>query len=193
MSLIQKITTMFVNANGSNSRSQAVTVVNKLAAAVPAAIVRPTNTTAYAAGDAVGQADEDVGGNAGSAILEFANIGPLGGAIRLHGLDLRVDLAALPASMAGFKLHLYSEAPAAILDNAAWDLAGADRAKHLATLAITVPVDVGGTLVVARDDVNKIVQLAEGSSSLFGVLTTDGAYTPSSGESIQVRLSAQAL
>jgi hypothetical protein len=118
--------------------------------------------------------------NAGSAILEFENIGPEGGMVRIVGASLRVDVDAVPTGMTTMRLALYDAAPAAILDNAAFDLAAADRAKFLGFVDLGTVVDEGSTLFVQTDSLSKQVKLADGSTSLFGVLTTVGGYTPAS-------------
>lgn len=156
---------------------------------VTVTITRPSNTTAYGASDAIGVAAA-IAANAGSAILEFAGLG--NGIQNLHaritGSDLRIDLDAVPSGMTSFVLHLYSSAPAAILDNAAWSLVEADRGKYLGRLAVGTPADAGRTLWISADALNKHIKLA--GSSLFGVLVTAGAYTPSSGEVFTVTLRA---
>lgn len=157
---------------------------------VTVTITRPANTTAYAGGDAVGVADADTAANAGSAILEFAGIGNgfQNGHARITSSDLRINLDAVPASMTSFTLHLYNEAPAAILDNAVWSLVAADRTKYLGSLAVGTPADAGGTLWISADALNKHIKLA--GPNVYGVLVTAGGYTPSSGEVIAVTLRA---
>lgn len=128
---------------------------------------RPANTTAYAAGDAVGAA---------SAINTFANVGSAGDDRLITSAKLRIDVGAIPSGMAAFRLHFYSASPAAIADNGAWDLVPADRSLHLDYIDFPVPLDMGSTLLISVSQVNKHIKLA--SSSLFGVLVTVGAFTP---------------
>lgn len=193
MSLAQQIFTKFTNTTGGLSRAGAVAIVNKGGNKSAVTITRPANTTAYTALDVVGQADEDVAANAGSAILEFLNAGDAGGFAKINSADIRVDLAAIPASMTTMLLHLYDAAPDAVLDNAAFALSSAgDRGKYLGSITFT-PADLGATLWHSVDAVNKQVKLADGSTSLFGVLQTTGGYTPTSGEVIRVSLNLQSL
>jgi hypothetical protein len=160
--------------------------------AVRLAFSRPQNTTAYTALDVIGIADAVTPANAGSAILELAGIGPAGGYVELSDVHLEVDLNAVPASMTTFRLHLYDAAPAAILDNAAFNLGGtvADRAKYLGAIELVAPVDRGATLWSENVARGKRVKLATGSTSLFAVLQTDGGYTPTSAEAYALRLTA---
>lgn len=154
---------------------------------------RPSNTTAYTAGDVIGIADAGTPANAGSAIHEFTDAGPAGGNVLITAADLRIDVASLPAGMTTFRLHLYDAAPTAILDNAAWDLPAGDRTAHLGYIDLAQMADVGSTLYVQADQVNKQFKLASGSTSLYGLLVTNGGFTPSSGAVKRLRLAGMAV
>lgn len=159
-------------------------------------VTRPSNTTAYTGGDVIGIADAGTPANAGSAILTFSSIGQTGELIRIVSATLEIDLAANPgAAMTTFRLHLYSTAPAAILDNAAFDLGStaADRAKYLGWVDFDPLVDLGSTLYFNEDNINKLVKLAASSTSLYGVLQTGAGYTPSSGDVHVVRLNCETV
>jgi len=148
-------------------------------------ITRPANTTPYSAGDVVG--------NATTAIQEFANIGPAGGYIVIKSADLRIDVAAIPAGMTTFRLHLYDVSPTAIIDNAAWDLPAADRASYIGYIDHGTVLDLGSTLYVQANSINKQFKLASGSTSLFGQLVTNGGYTPGSADVAVIRLTVEAI
>jgi hypothetical protein len=160
-------------------------------------ITRPSNTTAYIAGDVMGVADVSVAANAGSAILTFAEAGPAGGTVVVTAADLLVYVASVPAGMTSFTLHLYDSAPTAILDNAVWTVPAGDRTKWLGKIDIGSPAALGvsgaATLGVQADQVNKQFKLAEGSTSLYGLLVSNGGFTPASGAVKKVRLHAVAL
>jgi hypothetical protein len=129
-------------------------------------VTRPANTTAYTAGDVVG------------GVIEFKDIGPASGDIVILSAALRIDVTAIPAGMTSFRLHLYDVTPpSAIADNAAWDLPSGDRASYQGYIDLGSPADVGSTLHVQVDGVNKPARLA-GSYSLFGYLVSTGGYTP---------------
>lgn len=136
--------------------------------AVSATQTRPNNTTAYTALDVVGQDP--------AANMEFATGLDLGAGFVIYGARLRIDAAAIPAGMTSFRLHLYNAAPTAIADNAAFNLIAADRAKYLGYVVIPEPVDNGDTLWGQSDHVNFTGKLA--ATSIYGVLQTVGAYTP---------------
>jgi hypothetical protein len=142
-------------------------------ASIAVSFARPNDTTAYTAGDAVGAA---------SAILTFAGITPTGSApgrnLLITSAALRIDVTSVPSGMSTFRLHLYTAAPAAIADNAPWDLVAGDRTAYQGYIEFTAPADMGSTLWSQLDSVNHQVQLADGSTTLYGVLQTQGAYTP---------------
>jgi hypothetical protein len=139
-------------------------------------ITRPANTTAYTANDAVGTTD--------SAIITMPNMGPAGGFIQIQSIRLLNHVAAVPSGMAGFRLHFYSAAPAAIADNAAWDLVAGDRAAYLDYIDLPTPVDMGSTLFTKADWPGSLLKLANGSTSLFAVLVTLGGFTPSANSTV---------
>jgi hypothetical protein len=132
---------------------------------------RPDNTTPYSINDVVGT-DAATNGT-------LANIAPVaGGAILINSIGLRIDAAAIPSGMGNYAIHLFNAAPTAIADNAAWVLADADRAKYLGAITLNTPVDVGGTLWSQTDGINKKVQCAAASRTLYYQLQTLAAYTP---------------
>ena len=135
-------------------------------------VTRPDNTTAYTANDVIGAA-------AGStAALAFA-LGDAAGEYLITSTSLEVDLAAVPSGMMSFRLHLYSVTPPSALgDNVAWDLPAGDRASYLGYLDLGTPVDLGSTLFVQAEQVNKHITLA--SANLYGYLVTIGGHTPAS-------------
>jgi hypothetical protein len=146
-------------------------------------VTRPANTTAYTAGDVVGAA---------AAAIEFPLIGPSGGNIMITSAELEVDEAAVISGMTSFRLHLYSVTPpSALADNAVWDLPSGDRASYLGYIDLGTPVDVGSTLFVQTDAINKHLKLA--GTSLFGYLVTNGGYTPSSASVRVITLHSVAL
>jgi hypothetical protein len=153
-------------------------------------ITRPSNVTAYTALDVIGVADGAVAANAGDAIHVFPNIGPAGGMVRIISVDLFILLAAVPAGMAALRLFLFNAPPTAILDNAAMDLKTADRAKFLGFVDLTVPVDYGSSIFTqnVNNTLLTSVKLADGSTTLYGLLQTVAGFTPTSGEVYQLRI-----
>lgn len=134
---------------------------------------RPADATAYVAGDVIG-ADPATNWTFSNVLSNAA------GMFIISSVTLEVDVAAVPAGMGGFRLHLYDSAPTAIIDNAAFDLASGDRAKYLGYITLDTPVDLGTTLWSQTNNVNFTGKLAAASTTLSGMLETLGGYTPSS-------------
>lgn len=143
-------------------------------------ITRPANATAYSAGDCIG---------APAAALTFVTGLTSGQRAMLTSADLEYDVAALPAGMTTCRLYLYSVTPpSAIADNAAWDLPSGDRASYLGYIDLGQLVDLGSTLFVQTDNINKQLQLS-GSANLFAYLVTTAGFTPAgNSEVLRVRL-----
>ena len=146
---------------------------------------RTADANAYTAGDVVG-----TGTGAAGGVTTFANIGAAGGDILISDVDLMINLTAVPASMASFRLHLYNATPPSALgDNAAWDLPSGDQTAYLGYIDMGTPVDVGSSLFVQTSGVNKKVRMGA-TTSLFGYLVTNGGFTPASGTTFYPRLNA---
>lgn len=136
-------------------------------------ITRPDNTDAYTANDVIGHATD------ATAAIEFTSVGASSGRVMITSASLMISLAAIPSGMTSFRLYLYSVTPpSALADNAAWDLPAGDRASFLGYIDLGSPVDLGSTLYVEANGINKQVKLA--GTSLFGYLVTNEAYTPAS-------------
>lgn len=163
--------TLPVGYGASGAAGRVVTAA--LGAGVKVSVTRPSDTTGYTAGDVVGV----TGG--GTACITFANIAPAAGDVVITSLQFQRNVTALISGEAGYKLHLFSVTqPGAQVDNAVFDVASGDQASYLGFIQIPTPTDIGSTLISTVDGINKQVTLA--STSLFGVLVTDGAYTPAS-------------
>jgi hypothetical protein len=80
--------------------------------------------------------------------------------------------------MGSFRLHLYDSSPTAIEDNSAYNLPSDDRSKYLGFIDIDIPQDLGDTLYIDMKNVNFQCKLATNSTSLYGMLQTLNAYTP---------------
>lgn len=143
-------------------------------------ITRPANTTAYDVRDVVG------------GVQTFSSIGPSAATIVITGAELEIDIDAIPSGMTSFRLHLYSAAPGTNLaDNVAFDLPSGDRASYLGFLDLGAPEDLGSTLYVATDGLNKQLKLA--NANLYAYLVTSSAFTPGNGDVLRVTLHAQAV
>ena len=153
-------------------------------------ITRPSNTTTYGAGDVIGIADAGTPANAGSAIHTLTNIGPSGGFILLQSAALIFSDSAVISGMAGFRVHMYSSSPTAILDNAVFDLLSGERAAYMGYFDFPTPVDLGSTIYTQVDSIGRQIKLAAASTSLFVEIETRGGYQPASGSTIELRVNA---
>lgn len=145
-------------------------------------ITRPSNTTAYTAGDVVG----DTGG---SAILTLSNIGPSGGYVLIQSAALIFSDSSVPSGMSAFRVHFYNASPTAIADNAAFDLVSGDRASYMGFIEFAAPLDLGSTIYTQVDYPGRLIKLAAGSSTLYAEIETRGAYTPVSASTVELRVS----
>ena len=146
-------------------------------------VTRPSNTTAYTAGDVVG----DTGG---SAIITLPSIGPSGGYVLLQSVRLMIGNTSVPSGMGAFRLHLYTASPTAIADNAAFDLVSGEVASYAGYVDLPTPQDLGSTLFAQADYCGTAIKLAAASTSLFAELETRGAYTPASATVYNLRVMA---
>lgn len=150
---------------------------------ISVAISRPENTTAYTALDVIGVADSVTAANAGSAIHVFSGVPKRA---FIQDVSLAVALAAVPSGMAAFRVHYFSESPAAILDNAAMDLAVASLPNYCGFTDLTTVVDYGSSLFTQNAAANKRVYTPSGV--LYVILQTVGGFTPTSSEDYQLTL-----
>jgi len=135
-------------------------------------LTRTADTNAYIANDVIGAA------TGSTAALEFTNMGPSGGRVIITSVSLEVRVATHPG-MTGMRLHMYNVTPPSVYgDNVPWDLLTGDRASYLGFIDLGTPADLGGTLYISTDGVNKQVKLA--GTSIFAYLATIGGYTPAS-------------
>jgi hypothetical protein len=146
-----------------------------------ATITRPSNTTAYTAGDVVG----DTGG---SAIITLTNAGPTAGFVLLQSLSLVFSDSTVPAGMAAFRIHFYNASPTAIADNAPFDLASGERSAYMGYVDLPTPQDFGSSLYTQVDYPGRLIKLNTASTSLFVEIETRGAYTPVSASTVTLRI-----
>jgi hypothetical protein len=145
-------------------------------------ITRPSNTTAYTAGDVVG----DTGG---SAILTLSSIGPSGGYILIQSAALIFSDSTVPAGMGAFRIHFYNASPTAIADNAPFDLVSGDRALYMGYIDLSAPQDLGSTIYTQVDYPGRLIKLAAASTTLYAEIETRNAYTPVSASTVELRVS----
>jgi hypothetical protein len=172
ISLLKGLFSKFVVGAGTAATATRVTYASD-GATIPVAglAYSPTVTVTPAAG-AYGAGDVLQGA------LTLASAGPTGGGKTvILGARLLIPITAVPSGMTTFTLHLYSiTPPSALADNAAWNLPSGDRASYLGFVNLGTPVDLGDTLYVETNSINKPLTVPSGGS-VFGYLVTVGAYT----------------
>lgn len=151
-------------------------------------ITRVNDTNAYGAGDVIGAA------TGSTAAQTFSKMAPSGGGVVLiRSTTLEIDATGVIASETSYTLHLYSDAPVSVFgDNAAWDLGTTgDRGTYLGSLALGTPVDVGSSLFIAVDGINKAIYLP--GEALYAYLVTVGGYTPTASRVFRIKIVGEAL
>lgn len=144
-------------------------------------LTRTSDTNAYTGGDVLGAA------TGSTAALTFNNVGAAGRDCIITSARFSYDASSVPSGMTSFRLYLYSiTPPSALGDNAAWDLPSGDRASFLGYIELGSPVDVGSTLYVEANGINK--QIHPVGTSIYGYLVTVGGYTPASGTTMRLSL-----
>lgn len=148
---------------------------------------RPSDTNAYAIGDAITNATSS------ATPLHFASV------MRVNGGSGYVVKAILMcdnvANIAQVRLHLYSASPTTPNDNAAWSplyadlLAGNPIYKgYIDFPALYSPAASGGAAVAVSTTVLSLAAAA-GAEDFYGILQTMTAFSPVSGSKFAVRLS----
>lgn len=144
-------------------------------------ITRTADTNAYTANDVVGAA------TGSTAAIEFTKMGQNGCEFYITSAVLEIASTALISGEGSYDLHLYGDSPASALgDNAAFDLPAGDRGTYRGKITLGTPVDLGSTLRVELDGINKQITLS--GESIFAYLVTSGGYTPTSGRVYRVSL-----
>jgi len=169
-----------VGVSASGDTASGMSVAGK-AYRTTATITRPSNATAYTAGDVVG----DTGG---SAIISLTAAGPSAGFVIIQSISLVFSDSTVPSGMGAFRLHLYSASPTAIADNAVFDLVSGERATYMGFIDLPTPVDFGSSLYTQTDYPGRLIKLGAASTTLFVELETRGAYTPVSASTVAIRV-----
>ncbi len=149
---------------------------------VSASFTRPNDTTAYL--------DKEVIGTNPAANLVFNNVlAGTGASFAIVGGLMVLKTGTIPAGITSLKLHLFDAAPTPIADNAAFNILAADADKYLGFVPFSVVKDFGDTLSIQDDNLSILRKLAVGSTSLYGVLQTETAFTPPASLEIIIKLS----
>lgn len=166
------------------------TVKRKL---IRASFTRPSNTTAYAAGDVVGP-------------VTTAAVQTLSGAARANGGSGRIVGATLETNNATvtngtFRVHVYNASFTPDADNAAFALQHTQRAAYQGYFDFNILVADSASaegaiaqLRVATDVDNGLpldFECAAGNTALYAVIVALGAYTPASAQVFQLTIAVE--
>ncbi len=155
-----------------------VQIVGGLGFAAIASFARPNDTSIYAAADVIGPATTYTG--AMTFIPKRATNTKFwlpDSEVMITSASLEIDKTAIISGETSYLLYLYNVAPPSVYaDNAAWDLAAGDRPSFLGAVNLGTPVDIGSTVFVETNSINKQITLLSGE--LWGYLVTVGTYTP---------------
>jgi hypothetical protein len=130
-------------------------------------ITRPSNTTAYTAGDVVADVS--------AAFLPLLNVAKATGTgVKIIRCRIQTDDTGVAGKK--FNLHLYKEAPTFIADNAAFAISYANATKRKG--AIPIVMGTGSLGTVGMNDYNPIV-INPTARDIFYILESVDAFTPS--------------
>ena len=147
-----------------------------------ASFTRPADTNAYVSQDVVSNS------TTAATLLTFAGAGRMNGGT---GLILSARHMKNSTAVANFRLHLYRvNTIGAINDNAQFTLLYANRANRIGFIDFNHLQ--GGTGSDSTHALTPFVNLPfvcdAAASAIYGVLTTTGGYTPTSGEQHHIEL-----
>jgi hypothetical protein len=124
-----------------------------------------SGTTAYLANAVVG------------GVLQFVAFAVGATTMQMLSASLEIDRAAIISGETTYRLYLYSATPpSALADAAIFDLPAGDRAVFLGYIDFGTPLDLGSTLYVETNNLNKVIKTT--GTNIFGYLVTAGAYMP---------------
>lgn len=156
-------------------------------ARIKASVTRPSNANAYAAGDVIGTAASDV--------IAFPNLARSNGGAGMIINAVVVDSAS-QATKPSLELWLFTVAPAAVADNAAFAPTDAELENLVGVIDLTsvrvgnATVGAGGNSVLPSAVSTLPFKCEAGSTTLYGVLVVRNAYTPVADEKFTVILNA---
>ena len=171
--------TVFPNIDGSIS-------VGGKTALSSVSLIRPNDTTAYDAKDAIANSA------AGAAVLLFVNVAIKNGG---SGYITKVRLfTSQSTNVAIYRLQLYTSTPTSINDNAPFTLLIANQAKRVGFIDAG-PANTEGTGSDSANAMNADVRMpfvcAAADTKLYGILETLTAFTPAALQTFFIELTVE--
>ena len=144
---------------------------------------RPADTTAYAAGDVIGESPATVLVFTGPEVAPGANL-------IITGVSILTMQASIPAGLTTKRLHLFRRRPTPIVDNAAFDVIANDRSNYVGYLDIPAPVQIGSVYQAQNAGQMAVqVKLDRDERALYAVVQTVTGYTPAASVVRQISIS----
>ncbi len=151
-----------------------------------ATLVRPADTAAYTAQDVIANL------TSGASLITFTNVARVAGG---SGYITKARIVTNQATnTAKYRLHLYHTAPTALQDNAAFLTAYANKDKSVGSIdfsAVAQEATGGDAAGSANISIRLPFVCPAGSSTLYGILECLDAFTPTSGQSFFIELTAE--
>ena len=133
--------------------------------------------TSFTCGTTHYAANAVVGAGGGNGALQFVGIAPGAAVVSIVSASLDIYRSATISGETTYRLHLYNVTPpSALADGAPFDLPAGDCASYLGYIDFPALVDMGSTLHVELNNINKFVKTA--SANFFAYLVTAGSFTP---------------
>lgn len=146
-------------------------------------LIRPSNPTAYAAGDAI----KDTSGKIQSFTYSAS---PQGGEGFICAARIWADTANVTGAQ--FRLYLYNDSTGVTIpaDNAAFITTYANRAKGIGYIDFALQMETGANTGAMdfQSNLNIPFKTKTSGSKLYGILVAKGAYTPKNGGAIYMEL-----
>ena len=147
--------------------------------------------TSFTCGTTPYVANAVVGAGGGGGGLLFAGIAAGAASVKIISATLDLYRSNVISGETTYRLYLYNVMPpSALADAAAFDLPAGDRAAFLGFIDFPVIADLGSTLHIELNNINKMVRTA--SANIYGYLVTVGPFSPTA-TSYKLTLAAQQL
>jgi hypothetical protein len=146
-----------------------------------ASFTRPSNTTAYTAGQVVADS------TTAATVRQFSNCSRTNGNTGLIVTCVITD-SAKQTTLPQFNLWLFNASPTVQNDAAAFAPSATDLLNLVAILPVSAFYGASANGALVANGLNQPFKCASGSTTLYGVLVAANAYTPVSAEVFNITL-----
>jgi len=108
-------------------------------------------------------------------------------------LNIMLTTNLLVTTLGSFRVYIMDEPPASLpLDNAAFQINWADKAKYLAKVDMVLVAEAAGDSAIAyNDSIRMAFKTSSNFRTIYAVLVAQGAYVPGSGQTFRLALTAE--